>query len=120
MLFATIQRTIKQYTERRSSAWPALRRAWLQEHGKCDACGTTKQLEVHHVVPVSHDRTRELDKSNLQTLCEYRECHHRIGHSFDFKSANPHCRLDAETQRRRISERVGKPLTIQPPGAVHP
>lgn len=105
----TLKRLTKQLVERRSSSWPKVRREWLKEHGECDACGTTKKLEVHHVVPFSHDPTRELDPTNLQTLCEDRECHHRIGHSFDWQSANEHCRMDADVQRARIRERIPKP-----------
>lgn len=105
-MLTTLNRIVKQVVERRSSQWPKLRREWLAEHPTCAACGTTKKNEVHHCVPVSHDPTRELDATNLITLCEHRECHHRIGHAFDWRAANPHCREDAAMQLQRIAERV--------------
>src|SRR5262245_55326469 len=71
---------------RRSSQWPALRKRWLAEHPKCEGCGRTDELEVHHKVPVHVRPTRELDETNLMTLCQHPtwNCHLIIGHCGDW------------------------------------
>lgn len=91
---------------KRSPQWRSVRAAHLKEHGECAACGTKTELEVHHIEPFSVNPSRELDGSNLITLCESRGCHLRIGHAFDYRSFNPHCVEDAALQRQRILERV--------------
>lgn len=59
-----------------SSAWRRLRYAVLrdnrQKHGRltCEACGSRKgPWHVDHVVPVSKDWNRRLDRANLQVMC---------------------------------------------------
>jgi len=66
----------------RSSRWPEVRRAHLEKEGWCRACGATKDLEVHHIEPFHLTPDRELDPSNLITLCErmFHQCHLRKGH----------------------------------------
>ena len=51
---------------------------------------------------------KELDPDNVAILCgpKARACHGRIGHSFDFRAINPHCREDAARQRHRVKTRV--------------
>jgi 5-methylcytosine-specific restriction endonuclease McrA len=86
----------------RSSAWPALRRKWLQDHGECSACGTKEDLTVHHIVLFSVDPSRELDPTNLITLCE--KHHFLIGHDPDgpgpkrpnWRTGNPSVQIHAE------------------------
>ncbi|MGH2924728.1 MAG: HNH endonuclease [Solirubrobacterales bacterium] len=52
--------------------WKSLRaRALLRDGGRCVVCGTTRQLEAHHVVPVAKGGRDEL--VNLETRCE--DCH---------------------------------------------
>jgi 5-methylcytosine-specific restriction endonuclease McrA len=41
---------------------------------KCGNCGSTTNLDVHHIVPKSRGGTNEL--SNLRTLCH--DCHKKI------------------------------------------
>lgn len=72
----------------------------------CAACGEADGLEVHHRKPVHLFPELELEPSNLITLCEKRGCHFRIGHSFDWRAYNPSVQEDAETQWRRIAERI--------------
>ncbi len=75
----------------RSSQWHAVRMRHLQAHPFCAFCGGTDSLEVHHVRPFHIDRDRELDSSNLITLCEKigAQCHLRVGHFGNWKSHNP-------------------------------
>lgn len=56
--------------------WKALRyRVIRDNNGQCQACGATAQtsgkpMHVDHIVPRSVDRSKELEYSNLQLLCE--------------------------------------------------
>ena len=54
----------------RSSKWPAVRKKHLEEHPVCAICGSTKRIEVHHIIPFNIDPTKELDPNNIITLCE--------------------------------------------------
>lgn len=54
---------------RRSSRWNAVRDAYLKEHTKCVACGSTVKLQVHHIKPFRIEPALELDTKNLITLC---------------------------------------------------
>jgi hypothetical protein len=78
---------------KRSSAWPAVRKAHLLKHDRCLACGGTSKLEVHHLIPFHIDPSRELDPTNLITLCESGKggiiCHLAIGHLGNYRNANP-------------------------------
>lgn len=87
---------------RRSRKWPALRRvAIISAGGRCEACGGTTKLTVHHIVPFHVDPTRELDPRNLIVLCERQEanCHLRLGHGRDWDMANPNVVEDARMLR---------------------
>lgn len=73
----------------RSGKWPALRKRFLSVYPTCAACGRADDLEVHHKVPYWIDPSRELDVSNLLTLCS--RCHFVIGHLGDWTAWNEHC-----------------------------
>lgn len=92
---------------RRSSHWPAVRNAFLNDHPTCAVCGTTKDLEVHHVRPVHLYPERELDPNNLITLCEHPARNHHLlfGHLLSFSAFNPHVRDDAALWQQKISNR---------------
>jgi 5-methylcytosine-specific restriction enzyme A len=84
--------------KRRSSKWPALRKAFLSANPTCAACGHTSDLEVHHILPYHENPELELDPNNLITLCDRPgpDNHHlTVGHLGDFKSKNPNVREDA-------------------------
>lgn len=70
---------------KRSSKWPALRDKHLKENPACIACGDAKRAkEIHHVDPVHYCPERELDPTNLVTLCS-EHCHITWGHLGNFK-----------------------------------
>lgn len=69
------------YEGERSSQWQSVRSRFVHEHPHCEACGSTAQLNVHHVKPFKDYPELELDADNLITLC--REHHFRIGHDPD-------------------------------------
>lgn len=88
----------------RSPKWRTVRKKFLLEHNKCEACGTTKDLEIHHIVPVHIDPTLELEESNLITLCS-KSCHLLFGHFMDWKSHNPQVEKDCLMLRDKIRNR---------------
>ena len=98
---------VKALKVARSSRWPALRKKFLKDNPFCRACGGTDKLEVHHIMPVHMDWTKELDETNLITLCDSpkRICHLRVGHSWDFSARNPYCACDAASEYKRVKER---------------
>jgi hypothetical protein len=85
---------------RRSSQWPAVRRAFLRQNPRCLLCGNDRSLNVHHVEPYHTHPERELDPTNLITLCERSEvpdlfglnCHQWAGHLGNWSSVNPRVR----------------------------
>lgn len=81
---------------KRSSHWPTIEKHFREAHPTCAACGSSKNLNVHHCKPFHLDPALELDPANLITLCmDTNECHLHIGHGGSFKQYNPHVRKDA-------------------------
>jgi 5-methylcytosine-specific restriction protein A len=71
---------------KRSTRWPTVEKHFLENNSTCAACGSKKNLNVHHCIPFHLDPALELDPTNLITLCMGRkECHLRIGHGGSFK-----------------------------------
>lgn len=87
----------------RSPKWKTVRKNHLKTHNKCESCEVKKNLEVHHVVPVHVDPTRELDPSNFMTLCE--SCHLLFGHLMNWKSYNENVREDCAKITAKIKNR---------------
>lgn len=85
----------------RAGCWSRVRKAHLAKEPHCIACGRSKELQVHHVIPVSVDKSKECDPENLVTLCAD-PCHLVFGHLMDYHRHNPHVREDC----RRYMERV--------------
>lgn len=75
----------------RSSKWHTVRAHHVAQHPICAACGRSKSLEVHHIMPYHLDKSLELEPSNLLTLCESPDtkCHLEIGHLGSWKKFNP-------------------------------
>lgn len=69
------ERKIKSSNFYSSAEWKALRYEVLREQkGRCQCCGRSAKdgvvLHVDHIIPLSKDWSRRLDKNNLQVLCE--------------------------------------------------
>jgi 5-methylcytosine-specific restriction endonuclease McrA len=80
----------------RSSKWSATRKETLLDNPKCEACGSTSFLQVHHCIPFHLRPELELDPKNLIVLCMGpNECHLLIGHGDNFKKYNPYVAADA-------------------------
>jgi hypothetical protein len=87
--------------------WPEVRAAHLLREPDCVWCGTPLDLEVHHVIPVGVDPTKELDPRNLMTFC--RHDHWAVAHLTDWLSWNVHVRADVKRFRKRVKTRPRKP-----------
>jgi len=60
-------------------SWQRCRRDFLKKTGKvCVCCGTTKKIQVHHILPRHIRPDLAVDQTNLIALC--RDCHFHIGH----------------------------------------
>jgi 5-methylcytosine-specific restriction protein A len=89
---------------KRSDKWPTVEKHFLQANPKCAVCDGTERLNVHHCVPFHLDPTKELDPTNLITLCMgEKECHLKIGHCGNFKLYNPNIRKDAALLNTDVS-----------------
>ncbi len=81
---------------KRSDKWPTVEKHFREAHSTCAACGGKDRLNVHHCMPFHLDPSKELDTTNLITLCMgEKECHLHIGHGGSFKQYNPNVRRDA-------------------------
>ena len=93
----------------RSGEWPRVRREHLSHSPECAACGCGESefLDVHHVYPVHLVPARELDPSNLITLCESpsHNCHFIFGHLLDWHSYNANVGMDAPSYDEDIKYR---------------
>ena len=89
----------------RSPKWPGVQKLHLKFHPICEACGSSKNLNVHHKKPFHLFPEHELDMNNLITLCMdvEKECHIKIGHGDNFKDYNPDVEVDSEKVRADIS-----------------
>lgn len=86
----------------RSSEWPRVRAEFVRHNPTCAACGSARELNVHHVKPYWSHPQLELEHANLITLC--REHHWKLGHDPDgpngpqkpdWKKSNANVRRDA-------------------------
>jgi len=98
----TITKLLTSPKGKRSNHWPTVRKHWLSTHPTCEACGGSKNIEVHHKMPFHLDPSKELDPTNFITLCEVMgsECHLKVGHTVDgtssWKIFNPNVVNDAD------------------------
>ena len=92
--------------KRRSPQWRSVRAKHLEDHPRCAVCGTTKKVEVHHILPFAMFPDKELEPKNLITLCENGKygvrCHQHYGHLGNYGKFNLNVEIDAETWRRKL------------------
>ena len=88
----------------RASQWRAIRDEHLLKEPTCAACGRTANLEVHHVIPVGFDETKQLDPNNLITLCGS-PCHIVFGHCMSYHCYNKDVRKMAAEYRKAMTKR---------------
>jgi hypothetical protein len=87
----------------RSSSWGSLRNLFLKQKPKCSACGSLKNLQVHHIIPFHVDKSKELDLKNLITLC--RTCHFIFGHLMSWSSWNTEVVEDSQKYYIKVLNR---------------
>jgi hypothetical protein len=92
----------------RSYLWKKCRDNHILNNPTCAACGRNKSLQVHHIEPVHLNPKKELDTSNLITLCKL--CHFHIGHLMDWKSWNKEVIKDCEVYLDKVKN---KPFLIR-------
>lgn len=92
----------------RSSHWARVRADFAAANPSCAVCGSIKKIEIHHVVPFHLDASRELDPTNLITLCESRgflNCHLLFGHLGNYKKVNLDCVEDAKIWKLKLTKK---------------
>lgn len=94
-------------TDSRSPHWPGVRKVHLADHPQCAVCGGIAKLEVHHIYPFHLFPLRELDPTNLITLCEAWKfgvnCHLFFGHFGDYaRRWNSNVIADAAAWKYRV------------------
>ena len=93
----------------RSPKWRKVRKAYLKKHPVCAVCSKTGKIisnEIHHIVPVNIDKSKELEESNFITLC--REHHFLFGHFNSWYSFNKNVKKDAKEWKNKIKNRPKK------------
>lgn len=105
MLFSSLRFFSLQ--SKRSSKWGKVRADHLKKFPSCASCGSVKDLEVHHIEPVSVNPDRELDPTNLITLCS-KYCHFYIGHLMDYNSWNIDVIEDAQVYLNKVTNKPYK------------
>lgn len=88
----------------RSSKWHKVRNDFIKIHNSCAVCGSEENLIVHHIVPVHVDKNRELDETNLMTLCQNKtmNCHFIFGHLLNWTKSNPHVVEDSKVWNKKL------------------
>lgn len=95
------------HAEPRSSRWPAVRAAHLKAEPACVICGSTEDLNVHHVLDFHDHPELELVDSNLVTMCRH---DHRVwGHLLNWRTSNPDLRKDIARFKAKVAEAKTKP-----------
>lgn len=88
----------------RSSHWGHVRKVHIETEPYCALCGTTDDLDVHHIVLFSQRPDMELHATNLITLCGH--CHWQAGHlGIDWKIGNDEIREIVRDTGRRLYEK---------------
>jgi 5-methylcytosine-specific restriction endonuclease McrA len=88
-------------SEPRSPQWTKVRDAHIKIDPICNVCGTKEDLNVHHIIPFHVDKSKELEPTNLITLCNHNGCHFTFGHLFNWSSSNPNVIVDAATFKQK-------------------
>jgi 5-methylcytosine-specific restriction protein A len=88
----------------RSKQWPEKRKQHLSKYPLCAICGSSTKPEVHHIVPFHVDPSKELDDTNLITLCD-KYCHFVFGHLMNWRSWNQDIIKDSQLFNNKIRNR---------------
>jgi len=90
----------------RSGKWATVRKTHIKASPTCAVCGGTSKITVHHLVPFHIDPSKELDPTNLITLCESWnngvQCHLWFGHLGNYKDINPDVLADTKIWNKKV------------------
>ncbi len=78
---------VYEYLEER---WREFEKKFWEKHPNekyCHICGSTKKIELHHIIPRHIAPDKILDESNLLPLCHC--CHFKFAHFEDWDDWNP-------------------------------
>jgi hypothetical protein len=104
----------KVFESERSGKWRTVRDKYIKENPLCYACGSKNELQCHHIVPFSIDKSLELNIKNLVTLCT--NCHFVFGHLHNYKNFNPEVIRDCQEHYKRVKQftvkSFNKPLSF--------
>lgn len=95
------EQVVKRF--RRSSGWSKVRAAHIKKYPRCAACNTKSDPEVHHIEDFSTYPEKELDPTNLITLCG--NCHILFGHLKYWQSINPNVVEDTAWMLQKVRNR---------------
>lgn len=100
----------KKPAKLRSSEWRKVRNDHLKIEPICQWCGGKRKLEVHHIEPFHENVSRELDPTNLITLCEAKGlmCHLHKGHNGNFRDINANIREDCFNHQKELKNKENK------------
>jgi 5-methylcytosine-specific restriction protein A len=89
----------------RSSKWKILRGEHIRNNPTCAVCGNSKKVVPHHIIPYHVDPSKEMEPSNLISLCEGEtfNCHLFFGHLRNWSKHNPDVVEDARVWREKIN-----------------
>lgn len=97
-----------EWSRNRSSKWPSVRKAYLEDNPECAVCGSKDMVEVHHIKPFHIAPEMELDPDNLISLCESKKyginCHLFFGHLGNYKGENLEVKSDAEKFKKKLAK----------------
>jgi 5-methylcytosine-specific restriction enzyme A len=93
----------------RSPQWSKVRAEHLKKNPTCAVCSGVSKIEVHHIVPFHIDPSKELEPTNLITLCESNQnginCHLAFGHLGNYQSVNKTVKTDARVWNKKLRTR---------------
>ena len=92
---------------RPDSSWSDVRQAvFLQKGRRCSRCGDIRNLQIHHILPLSLGGTNSID--NLEVVCT--DCHERLhGREFHTKDDD----FDSEHEVRDVGRDYGQNPTLK-------
>jgi len=85
----------------------------LKARHKCARCGSNRNLERHHLIPVSEDKSLAREKSNIEVLCfDCHRNHHRIsGHAKSWREKSCGHTLTIHWSKVKSVEYLGEQMT---------
>lgn len=89
----------------RSPLWKEIRKKHLEKNPFCAVCGSDKNVVPHHIVPFHIDPNKELEITNLISLCEGKtfNCHLFFGHLRNWSKYNKNIVEDSKCWNEKIN-----------------